>query len=300
MTGPHGSGNVSQPAGPEALFRALDLGRQGRLPQALHTLKQASALAPERADILTELGNLYQQLNDQHTALACYRQAVQAQPDFVPATEPGVPAVQSRRARTGQRTLRTCARQQPSPINRLLAATVLPVIYDSVEDVDRWRKRLSEGVRQLADDGVTIETANTLVPTSFFLAYQGENDVEIARDYGRIYRGVMCGGLPASNATSAEGLPPIRQGAVSAAQPAGLRAKAGGGRLAPSGGGRIRVGFLSAYFRDHTIGARTLAVWNIFRETISKSSSFRSANTATKWPRGSERRPTGTWSSRAT
>src|SRR5262249_14900040 len=60
--------------------------------------------------------------------------------------------------------------------------------------------------------------------TNFFAAYQGENDCELNRNLGRIYQGVdMCG----------------------------CRRFAGSH-------GRLRVGFLSAYFRDHTIGRLNL------------------------------------------
>jgi predicted O-linked N-acetylglucosamine transferase (SPINDLY family) len=66
---------------------------------------------------------------------------------------------------------------------------------------------------------VTIDTTRTLAPTNFYAAYQGENDRPLHANLGRIYRGVdLCKGREVE------------------------------GRK-----GRLRVGFLSAYFRDHTI-----------------------------------------------
>jgi protein O-GlcNAc transferase len=82
------------------------------------------------------------------------------------------------------------------------------------------RERLVSGVQRLADDGVTIDTANTLIPTNFFAVYQGENDRDLHANLGRIYRGVdLCKDRQIDRSRS-----------------------------------RIRIGFLSAYFRDHTIG----------------------------------------------
>jgi predicted O-linked N-acetylglucosamine transferase (SPINDLY family) len=103
---------------------------------------------------------------------------------------------------------------------------VLPVVYDSTDDLMRWRTRIAEVVGRLADDGVQNDTTRSLVPTNFFVAYQGENDAALARDLGRIYRGVdLCN----------------RSSSPQAAH-----------------GSRIRVGFVSAYFRDHTIGRLNL------------------------------------------
>jgi predicted O-linked N-acetylglucosamine transferase (SPINDLY family) len=65
-----------------------------------------------------------------------------------------------------------------------------------------------------------IDTTRTLVPTNFFAAYQGENDRELHANLGRLYRG-----------------PDLTAG-----------------RQVEKCDGKLRVGFLSAYFRDHTIG----------------------------------------------
>ncbi len=236
-------GHAPPATGPEALFRAaMNLVRQGRLAQAVDQLKQASALAPHRADILTELGNLYQQLNDQHTALACYRRVVEADPHFVPARQNlGYLLFNQGEPDEAIEHYEHALKQQPSPINRLLAATVLPVVYDSADDVDRWRRRLADGVRQLADEGTTIDTTNTLVPTSFFMAYQGKNDVEIARDLGRIFVGW--------DKERSDAGPPLANGFTD------------GGPARPDSRLShpiIKVAFLSAYFRDHTIGRQNI------------------------------------------
>lgn len=43
------------------------------------------------------------------------------------------------------------SRFRPSAMNLVLAAKVLPVIYDSVEQVHSWRERLTDRVRTLVD-----------------------------------------------------------------------------------------------------------------------------------------------------
>jgi predicted O-linked N-acetylglucosamine transferase (SPINDLY family) len=106
-------------------------------------------------------------------------------------------------------------------MNLVLAAKTLPVVYDTNDQLNYWRSRYTACVKALVADGVAVDTTNTLVDTSFYLAYQGENDREIMADLGRVYRGVE--------------------------PPDSLRRRRPKGR-------KIRVGFLSAYFRDHTVG----------------------------------------------
>lgn len=78
----------------------------------------------------------------------------------------------------------------------------------------------------MADEGARIDTTSRMVPTSFFMAYQGANDRDVASDLGRIYQGVdLVGNRP---------------------------------QITPPRSDRIRIGFLSAYFRDHTIGRLNL------------------------------------------
>jgi uncharacterized protein (TIGR03032 family) len=193
--------------------------------ERLQRLKSAVEAAPGRADLLNDLGNLHQELGDQDAAMACYRRAVQADPGYLPARQNlGYLLYNFGEPEEAETHYQEAQRLAPSPMNRVLAATLLPVVYDSAEEVRRWRQRFRQGVRSLADEGVRIDTTRTLLPTPFFLAYQGGNDRELMRDLGRIYQGVDMAGPP---------------------------------RPAPSGR-RIRVGFLSAYFRDHTIGRLNL------------------------------------------
>jgi uncharacterized protein (TIGR03032 family) len=231
-----GSASVSPPTlapslQPAAHLRAQQLAveasllrRQGRWIETLQRLKLAAEAAPGRADLLNDLGNLYQELGDQDAAMASYRRAVQVQPGFVAAHQNlGYLSYNYGEPEEALRHYEQAQHLAPAPMNRLLAATVLPVVYDSTADIGRWREHFTAGVRQLADEGVRIDTTRSLLPTPFFLAYQGLNDRDVACLLGRIPQGLdLC-------------------------EPG-----------APSRGRRLKVGFLSAYFRDHTIGRLNL------------------------------------------
>ena len=142
----------------------------------------------------------------------------------------------------------------PSPINRLLAASVLPVVYDSKSDVAAWRQRLTNSLDAVISDGGTVDATESLVPTSFFLAYQGLNDADVMRRLGRICRGTEL--VPRHTMLQDSGGQGWTEGSpeVLGMQPPTLATQHQSHSLKPRSDGRLRIGFLSAYFRDHTIG----------------------------------------------
>jgi predicted O-linked N-acetylglucosamine transferase (SPINDLY family) len=100
------------------------------------------------------------------------------------------------------------------------AATLLPPIYDSVDEIDRTREQFAGGIARLHAAGVRLNVEHEPVPTLFQLAYQGRDDVELMRAYAALVE------RPVD--------PELSTGARE--------------------GGRIRVGFVSSLFCEHTIG----------------------------------------------
>jgi uncharacterized protein (TIGR03032 family) len=205
--------------------QALGMQREGRLPEALQLFQQAAAARPFAAEIWNHLGNALQDSGRQEEALQQYRRAAIADPKFGPALQNlGYVVVAQGHTDEGIAFLRQAQEVQPADVNHVLIATALPVVYESLDDLRKRRERLVNGVQRLADEGLVIDTTNTLVPTNFFAAYQGQNDRDLHANLGRIYRGVdLCAGRHMRHSNS-----------------------------------RLRVGFLSAYFRDHTIGRLNL------------------------------------------
>jgi uncharacterized protein (TIGR03032 family) len=210
---------------------ALAAQREARAADAVALLRQAAAARPGAAEILNHLGNALQDTGDQDGALDTYRRAAALDPDFAPALQNlGYVLISRGRTDEGLEHLRQAQRADPSDVNRVLIATALPVIYASGEDLRARRERIEAQVGELVDDGATIDTEDTLVPTNFFAAYQGENDRTLHGNLGRIFRG---------------------------------RDLTENRRSSARAGDRPRIGFLSAYFRNHTIG--TLNVGRIER-----------------------------------
>ena len=210
----------------KALVRAgLDLQQQGRFAEAVTTLEQAVAARPGWADAHNHLGNALQDFGRQDLAIASYQHALTANSGFAPALQNlGYLLVNLGRLDEGLSHIDHAQRIAPNDVNRVMMATSLPVIYESSEDLERRRRCLETNVARLVSKGLSIDATRTILPTNFFAAYQGHNDRELQINLGRIYRATDL----------VERGPRYR------------------------GRNRIRVGFLSSHFRDHTIGRLNL------------------------------------------
>ncbi len=124
-------------------------------------------------------------------------------------------------AEGARREYQQADRISPTLASRLLAATQLPPVYRSHDDLQFWRTRLESEVDALVAAGETIDLAQYSAMPVFSLAHQGCNDVAINRNIARLYRGMSVN--------------VVRQRPEGAA-------------------GKIHVGFVSSHFRDHTIG----------------------------------------------
>ena len=115
---------------------------------------------------------------------------------------------------------RQASEYSPDPTYRVLAATQLPLVYESQADVLHWRERLITEVDALLAAGVVLDLDTQAATPVFSLAHQGFNDVEIQRKLAKLHRP-----------------PPIVENAWQ-----------------PNSSSKIRVGVISSYLSHHTIG----------------------------------------------
>jgi uncharacterized protein (TIGR03032 family) len=213
--------DVSQWAAQARQFQAA-----GRLDDAAKCLEQAIAVSAQPVPLLVNLGNLRQEQGNSVAALRCYHRAVEHDPNCVPARQNlGYLFFNLGQPEQALKQYDHLLRIEPSPMNRLLAASVLPVVYDSADELRRWRSQQLQAHERMVRDHAVVDAASQLVPTSFYWAYQGENDRQVMSLRGQIIQG--------STATF------------------GTTKTHGRDRHSD---GRVRIAFLSAYFRDHTIG----------------------------------------------
>ncbi len=194
----------------------------GCAAEAVELFRQCLAIASHDAETLNALGNALRQLERQEEAVACYREAIRQNPSLsaVPANLANLVSEEGR-TEEAQQLYEQAHTLRPTPLLRILAATQLPVIVDSVEQLESSRARLRKNLQQLAEDGVRLDPTQELMPTHFYLAYHGRHDRELHTAFAQLGSGPRRLTIP---------LP------------------------APHRGDKIRVGFLSKYLRTHTIG----------------------------------------------
>jgi CRISPR-associated protein Csy1 len=207
--------------------------RAGNATMAIDALGRAVSAAPRDAPTWTRIGHLY----GEHTR---YPEA-QAAFDQASALDPGSPDIEPLRAVVKQelgddagalRALALAAARAPDDPRVAFAERLyLPQAYDNAQDVAQWRKRYADGLAALRRDRdrwmPRAADVFALDRTNFFLAYQGENDLELQRGYS-----TLLGELAAAAAPQLASPLPIRY----------------------DGRRRLRVGFLGNMFRESTAG----------------------------------------------
>ncbi|MDZ4852428.1 MAG: TIGR03032 family protein [Pirellulaceae bacterium] len=182
--------------------------------------------AVRRAALLVDLGNLRQDQSRQESATLCYQRAIEVDSTCSAALQNlGYLLFNQGETEKAVEIYQRLLAFDSSPLNQLLASSVLPIIYDSQNDIHDWRARQHRFLQALVDSNSTVDASKSLVPTCFLAAYQGFNDRDIMRLRGRVIQGRD----------------------FVANRKASVRTD-----------GRKRIGFISAYFRDHTIGRLNL------------------------------------------
>jgi predicted O-linked N-acetylglucosamine transferase (SPINDLY family) len=189
---------------------------QGKPDDAAASFQQALRVMPDYAEALYSLGEALREQGKLEEAAANFKQALSLKPDCARAQQSlRIAFVNLRRPDDG----RQAPSWKPSDRLRISSGTLLPPIYNSMEDLHDWRKRLTENIRQLREDRITQDLTCEPAMPLFFLAYQGLNDRDIQREMACIYS------APRNTAP------------------------------APGGGQpKIQVGFLSCHLKQHTIG----------------------------------------------
>jgi protein O-GlcNAc transferase len=123
----------------------------------------------------------------------------------------------------------------------LWEALMLPVLYDTEEQIEHYRARYSAGLAEriasfnLSEPGERRAALDAVGRhLDFYLGYQGRDDRELQEQYARFVHAVMAANYP--------------QWAKPLAMPS----------LRP--GEKIRVGYISAHFRDHSV-AKLFSGW---------------------------------------
>lgn len=234
----------------------LAVAAKGDYTQALECYRKALELKPDYAEAYDNAGSAMRSLGDSDNALRAYEQAVKLDPNFSGARNNLGALLQSQqRLEEAITYYREALRLDPhsffahsnlgdalaelgefhhaqasyqhalaikaTPRLQLVLATQLPPIYESSTDLQRWRERL-HGQLSNIDQRIKLDPETELLPSCFYMAYQGDDCRTYMETISRCYQPLNDPSLKTS---------PRRE---------------------PNQ--RIRVGFISRLFKNHTIG----------------------------------------------
>jgi predicted O-linked N-acetylglucosamine transferase (SPINDLY family) len=196
-----------------------------RAAESVEFYRRSLAVRPNAPAVWNYLGNTYQTLSRWDDAIEAYRKAVEYDPACGGALcNLGHLLNDQGRVDEAREYLKTADRLDPNGLPRLLSAVGLPIIYDSAEELYARRRALEANMQALIADRFEVDLTHKQVPTLFYAAYHGVNDRPLQQMAAKLYR---------------------------APQPVEKR------RLKPRSS-RLRVGFLSRYFCNHTMGRLNL------------------------------------------
>lgn len=230
-----------QPHQPDALhLLGVVRHQQGADPVARALIEQAIQVQPAPLYYLN-LGVVQEALGCLTGAAEAYRQVLSLQED-TPTASLGLARVlqDQNQIEAALDILNALLERHPQDLQaRLARDLMLPVFYTDTQEIWRFRQRFRVRLEQLCQD-LRLEDPTTLALAlqairaypNFYLAYQGQLDLDLQRQFGDLVHRIMVKMFP----DWAVPPPP----------------------LPPDPERRIRIGYVSAYMGNHTVGKLTL------------------------------------------
>jgi predicted O-linked N-acetylglucosamine transferase (SPINDLY family) len=211
------------------------LAAQGQITEAIAWYEQALRLDPNHAEAHNNLGVALHRQGRLADAILCCRQAVQLKPVFTNASKNLATFLQEQGDwAEALACLEQAQAQAPSDALKIKAALTLPIIYASAEEMHQQRRRVKAALDRLREQPLAIpDPFDAIGTTSFELAYQGLND----RDLQAALAAIHARATPTLNYLASHCTQPTR-----------------------AAGRPIRIGFLSRFFHNHTIGRLNLGL----------------------------------------
>ena len=210
----------------------VTMNKQGRLTEAEESLRRALSISPGYTQAHNNLGITLKELGRLTEAEESLRRALSINPGYAEAhNNLGITLHEQGRLTEAEACCRRATEIEPDALNYAVALhLMLPIIPGSHEDILTWRERYHSGVADLAKTSCLQEDSEGLDTRSlFYLSYGNHDDRPLMERLCSLFRQRITG-LTASSPHL-----PLRQ------PPA-------------ASGRRIRVGFLSQFLANHTIG----------------------------------------------
>lgn len=208
----------------------------GQLADAERCFRVALQLEPRRAELHNNLGRVLQAADQLDTALLSYLDAQRLDPEQRPAyNNAGVILLEQNEAERAINAFSQALSRESQDLEaRFNHALALPILYHSQAEMEHYRQRFSTGLHALTQELLTppslpAETLERLTDvlsrrTNFYLQYQGQDDRALQTSYAGLLERAAASAVPTF-------VPRVNRSRK-----------------------RLRVGVVSALFRDHTVG----------------------------------------------
>jgi predicted O-linked N-acetylglucosamine transferase (SPINDLY family) len=226
---------------------AYVLEKEGNLNQAANHLIQAIEHKPDFAEAYRNLGGVLSQLDRLDEAIASCYKALEMKPDDA-TTYLNLGTALTNQGRTEEAIsyFHKSLEIDPNLISAYHIHLLLPILYDYPEQIELWRQRFITGLHDfVCKISLKLNTQQRAClesigfRTNFYLAYQGQNDLELQCQYGHLVQKIMSANYP--HWSEPLSMPPLGEN------------------------GKIRVGYISAFFRFHSVGNMTIG-WLRYRD----------------------------------
>ena len=237
---------------------------QGNINAAIENYQSALVFSPENPDVLCALGAIYRDQNNYSAATEYYKRTVAIQPGNVialanlgnalwkeetydEATEIFRKVVDIKpdsadalnnlgKAYQEQDYFESAIGcfQQAADLSRdagtlIRLKTALPIILESTDQIDLLRSQLEDNLTSLLQDNLSLQAPDLEInKTNFIMAYHGRDDKRIQEKFARLYE---------------QACPSLCYTAPHCSEP-----------YTPSTDGKIRIGFISRFFKNYSIG----------------------------------------------
>jgi len=203
----------------------------GEYESAIDNYRRALTVNPRNPDAHINLGIALDECGDSDGAVEEYEKALSVDPASIPAYRClGATLAQQGKTEEAMARYREALALAPDDGLKLRLATMLPAIPESMEDLLRWRRRFETEIASLEREPLHLsEPTGEVGSTNFFLSYHGMDNRDLHTRVAQLYQRA-CPSLlwVAPHCT-----------------------------VAAPRSGKIRVGFISRYLYDHSIGKTT-------------------------------------------
>lgn len=212
---------------PEAFGLLVDLyGHMTLAKPALALAERSTEAFPTDPGLWNRLGLAAFRLRRYEQAANAFRRSLALRPDATIGAQLGLALKNQGRADEASQAFAASLQLKPDAGVAFRDALLLPIIPESMDEIERWRRRLGDRLAALSEgDAVLVDPLAEVGTTAFYLSYHDRDNLELQRRIAAAY---------------VKACPTLRYVAPHCQEPRAT-------------GGRLRIGLLSGNFTEHTI-----------------------------------------------